>query len=153
MNATGKQLELLCKSVENHPLKEQLQLGPDLAAERSYHLKAEKRYDEMRRLMEAAIRLYPQSKRQSELRFQAGIACYFLEEKPWAYFHWCWVVENLPDDYLSRRCFLAAAHEGMPYKNPELDNYAAPLHGGRTDVIQGAYNQAKENYEQLKGKF
>lgn len=66
---------------------------------------------------------------------------------------WCWVVENLPDDHLARWCFLAAAHEGMPYKNPELDGYAAPLHGGQTQVIQGAYNVAKETYQELKGKF
>lgn len=148
-----KSLEMLCLKIEKHPLVGSLSLGADLAAERSYHLKAEKHYDAMRKLTEAAIKQYPQSKRMSELRFQTGVACYFLEDKPWAYYHWCWVVENLPDDYLARRCYLTAAHEGMPYKNPELDNYSAPLHGGRTDVIQGAYNQARETYQNLKGKF
>lgn len=148
-----KQLDELCRAADKHPQQAQLHLGPDVAAERSYHLKAEKRYEEMRRLMETTIKQHPHTKRLSELRFQAGVACYFLEEKPWAYYHWCWVVENLPDDHLARRCFLAAAHEGMPYKNPELDNYAAPLHGGRTDVIQGAYRLARESYLELKGKF
>lgn len=148
-----KSLEALCHQIEKHPLVTSLDLGPDLAAERSYHLKADKQYEAMRKLTETAIKQYPQSKRMSELRFQAGVARYFLEEKPWAYYHWCWAAENLPDDHLARRCYLAAAHEGMPYKNPELDNYAAPLRGGRTDVIQGAYNQAKEAYQNLKGKF
>ncbi|MFT3881653.1 MAG: hypothetical protein QM703_18565 [Gemmatales bacterium] len=148
-----KTLEQLCSAVEKHPLVAKLDLGADLAAERGYQLKAAKQYEAMRKLMETAIKQYPQSKRMSELRFSAGVACYFLEEKPWAYYHWCWVVENLPDDHLARRCFLAAAHEGMPYKNPELDGYFAPLHGGQTQVIQGAYNVAKETYKELKGKF
>ena len=148
-----KQLEMLCQTVEKHRLFSRLDLGADLAAERSHQLKAEKKYQAMRQLMEAAIKQHPQSKRMSELRFQAGVACYFLNDKPWAYYHWCWVAENLPDDHLARRCYLAAAHEGMPYKNPELDNYAAPLRGGRTDVIEGAYQQAKEAYKELKGRF
>lgn len=145
-----KQLEELCQSAEKHT--QPLLLGADLAVERSYHLKAEKRYDDMRQLLERAIKQHPKTKRLSELHFQAGVACFFQDEKPWAYYHWCWVAENLPDDHLARRCYLAAAHEGMPYKNPELDNYAAPLHGGRTEVIQAAYNHAREVYKELKGK-
>src|SRR5262245_25275699 len=104
-----------------------LNLGADTAMEKGFLLLDRKQYAEARQVLEAAVRAYPDSMRQSELRFNAGVACFFLKDKEHAYRHWCWVVENLPDDRLARRCFIAAAHEGMPYPNPELGGYAAPL--------------------------
>jgi tetratricopeptide (TPR) repeat protein len=146
------ELERLCVEVEKNAQAKKLGLAADLAAERGYHLKARKDYAAWRELMEKTIKLYPTSKRTSELHFHAGVASFFLQDKPRAYYHWCWVVENLPDDHLARRCYLAAAHEGMPYKNPELDNYSAPLNGGQTVVIQAAYDRAKAAYREMKGR-
>jgi tetratricopeptide (TPR) repeat protein len=127
-----------------------LDLKADVAMETAYALLAEKRYAAAGELLEAAIKTHPDSKRHSELRFSAGVAAYFQKDKDRAYYHWCWVVEELPGDRLARRCYTAAAHEGMPYENPELGGYAAPLDGGNIQVIQAAYEKARQRYETVK---
>ncbi|MBL8821196.1 MAG: hypothetical protein JNJ77_01320 [Planctomycetia bacterium] len=145
-------LDALCVSLAARPNFAQLQINADVVTEKAHILKARKQYDQLCKSLEDAIKACPQSQRMSEMHFLAGVGYYFLEDKPSAYYHWCWVVENLPDDHLTRRCYLAAAHEGMPYENPELDNYSAPLHGGRIEVIQAAYDRAKEVYLKRAGK-
>lgn len=129
-----------------------LGLGPDVAMERAYRLLADKNYEEARQSLEAAIKKFPTSNRRSEFHFSAGVANFFLRDKDRAYYHWCYVVENLPDDRLARRCYTAAAHEGMPYENPELGGYRAPLPGGNIQIIQRAYDRARQVYEKQKAR-
>lgn len=118
----------------------------DAAMERGYRLIAQKKYDEARALLEPAIAMWPESPRLAEMRFYAGVACWFLDKRPQANFHWCWVVENLPDDDLARRCYIAAAAEGMPYKNPELGGYAIDSQFGSIEEIKAAYAKALGDY-------
>lgn len=134
------------------PAAKPLGLGPDVAMERAFRLLAEKKYAEARALLHDAIKKYPDSKRQSEFHFSAGVASFFLKEKDRAYFHWCHVAETLPDDRLARRCYIAAAHEGMPYDNPELGGFRAAHAAGNIDVIRRAYERAKRVYDELKDK-
>jgi tetratricopeptide (TPR) repeat protein len=121
----------------------------DTTMERGYRLIAQKKYDEARALLEPAIAMWPESPRIAEMRFSAGVACWFLDLKPQANHHWCWVVENLPDDRLARRGFNAAAAEGMPYENPELGGYAIDSQFGSIEMIKAAYAKAREDYERL----
>ena len=140
------------ETLESHlgGLKFDRNLAADVAMERGYRLIAQKKYEEARAHLERAIKAHPKSKRLAEMRFYAGVACWFLKERDHAYYHWCWVVENLPRDHMMRRCYTAAAAEGMPYRNPELAGYAANLSGGMIEVIQEAYARAKKVYERLK---
>jgi tetratricopeptide (TPR) repeat protein len=144
-------LEALAREIEGRDAGDKLGLAADVAAERGYRLNAEGKYADLRRLAEETIRRSPDTKRMAELRFAAGIACFFLKDKDRASYHWCWVVENIPDDRLARRCAIAAAHEGMPYPNPELGGYRASLPGGNIQVINAAYERARRTYERLKG--
>jgi tetratricopeptide (TPR) repeat protein len=147
-----KGVRAVCGSVNE--MKEgqinKLNLAPDVAMESAYAFLAEKKYDDARKLLAGAIEKFPDSTRLSEFHFSAGVANFFLKEKEWAYYHWCWVVENLPDDRLARRCFTAAAHEAMPYENPELGGYAADLRGGNIELINAEYKKAKAVYEKVK---
>jgi tetratricopeptide (TPR) repeat protein len=144
------EVESLAREAERHPNAADLGLAADLAMERGFHLLADKKYGEAKATLEAAFKRHPGSPRTSELRFYAGVACYFLKDVDRASYHWCWVVENLPDDRLVRRCYTAAAHQGMPYANPELGGYTAPLRGGNIGVIQAAYEAARQTYLRLK---
>jgi tetratricopeptide (TPR) repeat protein len=146
-------MEAFCRQIEERKGGEQLRLQADVAMERAFRLNAESKYAEMRALLEKALKSHPDTKRRSELHFYAGVACFFLKEKDWAYYHWCWVVENLPDDRMTRRCFIAAAHEGMPYANPELGGFRSGHPGGNIDVINSAYENARLVYEKLKEKW
>lgn len=151
-NRRWAELELLAKAAESRDADGKMALAADLAMERGFRLKDERKFAEMRKLLETAIERDGRSPRLSELHFYAGVACYFLEDVDNASYHWCWVVENLPDDRLVRRCFTAAAHKGMPYENPELDNYSAPLRGGNIDVINSAYEEARLTYERVRAE-
>ena len=97
----------------------------DLAAEKGHRLVASKSWAEAREHLEAALRAHPKGPRLAEMRFAAGVACWFLDDRDWAKFHWMWVVENLPEDRLAMRCRIAAAAEAMPYENPELGGFKA----------------------------
>ena len=145
-------LETLCRQIEARPGGAALRLQADLAMERGYRCNAEGKYAQLRALMEKTLKAHPDTKRRSELHFYAGVACFFLKDKDWASYHWCWVNENLPDDRMARRCFIAAAHEGMPYANPELGGYRSRHPGGNIDVINAAYENARLVYERLKEK-
>lgn len=125
-------------------------LGPDVAMETAHLLLAEKKYAQARTVLDDAIKRYPDARRTSEFHFSAGVACFFLKDKDRAAYHWCWVVENLPDDRLARRCFTAAAHEAMPYENPELGGYTAKVQGGSIERINAEYRRAKAVYDRLK---
>jgi len=108
----------------------------EIAAERGLRLVAERKWPEARALLEKAVRAHPESGRRAEIRFALGVACWFDGDRDWAKFHWMWVVENLPCDRLSMRCKVAAAAEIMPYKNPELDNYAARGNIGTEHIVR-----------------
>lgn len=123
--------------------------GADAAAESGYLLLNRKKHKEARELLEPAAKEHAKSPRAAELRFSAGVACWFLDDKPWAHYHWVWVVENLPEDRLTRRCYIAAAAEGMPYENPELDGYAMEGNSGAIHVIKAAYARARKDYAKL----
>lgn len=146
-------IENLCHAIESDPMARTLGLEADIGMERGYHLNAKGQHAELRKLMDETIKKHGMTQRLSELHFYAGVACFFLKDVDWASYHWCWVVENLPDDRLNRRCFIAAAHKGMPYQNPELSGYGAKLPGGNVDVINRAYRDAKQSYDRLKDLY
>ena len=146
-------LESRLATVESANADNKLGLAADIAMERGYRLIAQRKYKEARSLLDPAIKAYPESPRLGEMHFYAGVACWFLDDRGWANFHWCWVVENIPDDHMTRRCYTAAASEGMPYENPELDNYSSDHQGGMIEVIQGAYRDALKDYRKLKNDF
>ncbi|MEO2092098.1 MAG: hypothetical protein ABGY75_21805 [Gemmataceae bacterium] len=54
------------------------------------------------------------------------------------------------DDRLARQCVTAAAHEAMPYENPELGGFTAQFQGGSIKRIKAEYRRAKAIYEQMK---
>lgn len=113
-----------------------VEAADEVAAETGLRLVAERKWDDARAHLEKAVRAYPESARRAEMRFALGVACWFLDDRDWAKFHWMWVVENLPDDRLYMRCKVAAAAEIMPYPNPELDNYAAKGMIGTEHIVR-----------------
>lgn len=117
----------------------------DIAMEQGYRLLAEKQYESALEKLTTAIDQYPESKRMGELHFYAGVANFFLEDKPSAYYHWCWIVENIPEDHLSRRAYIAAAHEDFPYPNFELGGFRTSNSIGTHSII-AAYANAKKHY-------
>ncbi|KAF0243461.1 MAG: hypothetical protein FD180_3351 [Planctomycetota bacterium] len=127
-----------------------LEVDADVVMENGYRRIAQKKYAGALESLEAAIAKYPESPRLAEMRFYAGVSCWFLEKRDRANFHWCWVVENLPDDHLARRCYIAAAAEGMPYANPELDGYALDSQMGSIEVIKEAYQEALKDYRKVR---
>ena len=126
-----------------------LERDAEVTLEHGYRLIAGKKYAEARALLEPAVSKHRESPRLAEFRFYAGVACWFLGEKDRANAHWCWVVENLPDDRMARRCYTAAAAEGMPYENPELGGYAMEGPYGSIPVIKAAYEKALKDYRKL----
>ena len=124
----------------------------DLAMERGYRLLARKNYQEMRNLLQPLTRSAISSQRLAEIHFYAGVACWFLEDRDWAKFHWCWIVENLPEDRLYMRAYVAAAAEIMPYPNPELANYKARGMIGTQHIVQEV-RRSKRIYKRMKPLF
>jgi tetratricopeptide (TPR) repeat protein len=125
-----------------------IEAADQVAAERGMRLVAERKWEEARALLERAVRAHPESARRAEMRFALGVACWFLDDRDWAKFHWMWVVENLPEDRLYMRCKVAAAAEIMPYENPELDRYAAKGMIG-TDHIVRELERSRAVYRRL----
>lgn len=126
----------------------ELGLEADIELELAYRDLDSKEYQKVRDRLVAAIENHPHSKRMGELQYYAGIACYFLQDKDRAYYHWCWIVENIPDDHLARRAYITAAHEDFPYPNSELDNFRSERMIGVENITQ-AYERAREVYERL----
>lgn len=124
-------------------------LAADIAMERGYLWLSERRYADLRLAMEKSIREHPRHPRMGEFRFYAGVACFFLNDIDRASYHWVWVVENIPDDHMQRRCYIAAAHRGMPYPNPELGGFQSKHKGGNIQVIQAAYSTAQAAYRRI----
>ncbi len=125
----------------------------DVIAERGFALIAKRRFAEARQLLEPATRRAAGHPRVAELHVYAGVACWMSGDRDWAKFHWCWVVKNRPDDRLYMRAYIAAAAEAMPYPNPELDDYAAPVGNIGTDAIVRGVARSMAIYESLRPRF
>ncbi len=125
--------------------------------EAGYRWIAQRRFAEARALLQrrAAVETATptEGNRLAELHFYAGVACWFDGDRDWAKFHWCWVAENLPDDRLCRRAYIAAAAEVLPYANPELDGFKIEARGCGTGTIVRGYQSALTCYVGLFPKF
>lgn len=121
----------------------------DVAMESAYHLLDARSWEPARTLLHLAIRKFGDSERMGEMHFSAGVASFFLEQKDWARFHWCWVMKNIPDDCNYMRCYMAATAEAMPYANPELGGYK----GGKGMISHALADKARDaamkDYEKL----
>ncbi len=124
----------------------------DLAMERGHRLLAKKQYREARELLEPLSKSATGSNRLAEIHFYAGVACWFLKDRDWAKFHWCWIIENLPQDRFYMRAYVAAAAEIMPYPNPELGNYRARGMIGTEHIVQEV-RRSKKTYRRLRPLF
>jgi hypothetical protein len=124
-----------------------------LEVETAHRLLAQEDYAGARARLEPLTLELAHAAEAAELHFLAGQACWFLGDRDQAKFHWCWVVEQRPDDRLQRRAYIAAAAEAMPYANPELGGYAAPVGNiGTHDIVRG-YLAAKRVYDRLLPAF
>lgn len=140
------------KAVKTYGLHKTTDIGADLAAELGYQLLADKDYKAVKNTLESAIEDFPNSTRIGELHYYSGVADFFLQDKPSAYYHWCWIVENTPESHLSRRAYISAAHEDFPYPNFELGGFRTNQSIG-THSIVAAYSKAKRHYVRtLKAK-
>lgn len=99
------------------------------------------------------IKARPTSHRLGEMHFYAGVAAFRLGEREWANFHWCWVLENLPDDRHYMRVYLAATADAMPYPNPELGGYKGDVKMISHAAANKARAAAMADYERLKDEF
>lgn len=132
-----------------------LALSDRIALERSHEELAHGRFREAHQELEKAIASWPQSRWLGEMRFYAGVACFFLGDRDMAKFHWCWVCENIPEDRLYQRCYFSATFEKNPYPNPELgrhdmDQKLNPSSSYSPATTTAAYAEAKKIYERMK---
>jgi len=138
-------------------VKESSRLLADADAEAGYRLIAARKYAEGRRVLQhraqAETRGAQPSRRLAELHFNAGIACWYLGDRDWAKFHWCWVAENMPEDRLCRRAYIAAASEAMPYPNAEIGGFRADRDVCSIEDIERAYQDAHLRHKALRASF
>ncbi|MDB4778024.1 hypothetical protein OAG68_01045 [bacterium] len=139
------QRELL-KQIKQVEWEQEAAINADIAMEVAYRMLEDGNYKELSNHLTNAIERFPKSSRLGELRYYAGVASFFLEDKPTAYFHWCWIAENIPDDRLARRAYISAAHESFPYPNFELAGFRSKNSVGNHS-IQAAYDKAKTHYD------
>lgn len=129
----------------------------DAEVEAGYRLIAKQDFAAARELLQARAlvetRRARPSPRLAELHFYAGVACWLGGDRDWGKFHFCWVQENLPDDRLARRAYIAAAAEVMPYVNPELGGFKADRRGIGTGTIVQGYQAALRAYRGLLPRF
>lgn len=125
----------------------------EIAAERGYRLIAQDKFAEARALLQPLTKEALQSCRLAEMQFTCGVACWFEGRRDWAKFHWCWIVDHLPEDRLHRRAYIAAAAEVMPYPNYELRNYKADVGNIGTHSIVRGVEQAMKVYAELKPAY
>lgn len=144
---------------EHEKLEEALQafdrgkaFSTDLAMERGHRLLAKKEYQEARNLLQPLSKTATGSPRLAEIHFHAGVSCWFTKDWDWAKFHWCWIVENLPQDRFYMRAYVAAAAEIMPYPNPELGNYKARGMIGTEHIVREV-QRSKKIYRRLLPRF
>jgi hypothetical protein len=119
------------------------------AVEQAHRLLAAKAYAKAYKTLVTAAREHPKATRLGEIHFYAGVAAFHLKQRPWANFHWCYVMKELPDDALYMRCYLAATVDAMPYANPELDGYRGKSRMISHQLADRARDEAMEEFAQL----
>lgn len=139
-------LENLVLQISETKNRNDLDLMADVAMEQAYQLLDQDEYETLKLHLEVAIEKFPNSSRLGELHYYAGVANFFLDDRPNAYFHWCWIVENIPDDHLSRRAYVSAAHKNFPYPNSELGGLRSS-NSVNNEMIRAAYDEAKKHYD------
>ena len=125
----------------------------DLVLEQGYRLMAHKRFAAARALLQPATRAAGGSSRLAELHYEAGRACWFMDDRDWAKLHWCWILEHLPDDRFAMRASLAAAADVFPYPNHELGGFAAKVGNVGPGVIGKGVAAARKAYARLLPRF
>ena len=103
-------------------------------------------------LLRTALKRTEIGPRTAEMHFYCGVACWFLDQRDWAKFHWCWVQEHLPEDRMYMRCRIASAAENMPYANPELGGHKSRGMIGTHHIVREV-ERSMEIYENLKPKW
>ena len=123
-------------------------IAPAIAVERGYRLMSDKDWKASYEVLAPAAKKYDKSLELGELHFYAGVSAYRLGKKRWANFHFSWVMQNIPDDHLYMRCYLAATAEAMPYRNFEL---GTSMRGGRIthNSADKARKKALRDYKRL----
>jgi len=138
--------------VKNLNDSHQAQASADIAMETAYDFLHQKDYQRAKHVLDIAIHQNSQSKRIGEMHYWAGVACFRLNQKNWANFHWCWVIKNIPDDYNYMRCYIAALNDKMIYPNSDLGTRprGGTMFGfGRDKLI----DPAMKEYEKLKDQY
>jgi hypothetical protein len=107
----------------------------DAAMERAYGFLEAKKYGEAQALLRKTLKAEAIGKRTGEMHFYCGVASWFLNQRAWAKFHWCWVQEHLPKDRMYMRCRIASAAEAMPYPNPALGGFKAGGNIGTRHIV------------------
>lgn len=136
----------IIEQMDDTLLEQAPELKMDVAMEQAYQMLANENYETLQEHLIQAIEDYPNSHRLSEYHYYAGVASFFMEEMPTAYYHWCWIWENLPEDRLARRAYISAAHKSFPYPNFELGGFRSRNSVGNQQ-IQAAYDRAKRHYD------
>jgi len=128
-------------------------LASDVTMELAHLRLADQDYAGAREALVAAIKRWPDSPRMGEMHFYAGVAAFFLDERAWANFHWCWVMENIPGDYNYMRCYLAATSDAMPYPNPELGGHRGESNMISHQLADAARKRALADYRGLREEW
>ena len=117
----------------------------DLDVELGYRLVAGRQWARARDVLEAdlphEIQPGPAQDRVAERRFLAGVARWFLDDRPAAQAHWVWLVENLPDDRLAPRARWASIAEHVPYENPHLGGYRGEVGNVSPESVEEAWRR------------
>src|SRR5262245_40777149 len=128
-------------------------LATDLAIERGLRLLAERRFATARVELESAIAGAGDSPRLAELHYEAGRACWFADDRDWAKAHWCWILDQRPDDRMAMRARLAAGAEVFPYPNSELDNFTPKTGPVGPDALDGGVRASQRIYQRLRERL
>ena len=115
------------------------ELLDDVAMERAHALLAHEKRKEAQKLLVDSLVEYPNSNRLGEMHYYAGVTYFFEVAKGKAYFHWWYVIKNLPEDRHHMRCFVSLGAQVFPFPNQELGGYAgAPVKSaGKNSNVRG----------------
>jgi hypothetical protein len=128
-------------------------LATDLAIEAGLRLLAEKRFASARVALESAIADAKSSPRLAELHYEAGRSCWFNGDRYWAKAHWCWILDERPNDRMAMRARLAAGAEAFPYLNCELGNFEAKTGPVGPDALDAGVRKAQATYAQMRERL
>ncbi|MFY9344722.1 MAG: hypothetical protein WAT39_19680 [Planctomycetota bacterium] len=128
-------------------------LATDLVIEHGLRLLAERRPASARVTLQSAIAGAAASPRLAELHYEAGRACWFLGDRDQAKAHWCWILEQRPDDRMAQRARLAAGAEAFPYPNGELGDFQPKVGPVGPGALDGGVRAAQRIYQRRRGKL